>query len=298
FPLIGVPAANQRIDMVSKPNVIVSGLALSLIAQGSDPLENPSGVITTFGYLNDFPPQTIEATKTEADENTYLVLDHDPGGATEGHAYGRRFIFQGHENSGDLAYVTRINLDVTDPLHRITLLTAVGGDGKTHFNSIDGSTWNPFTRTLIFTQERSGSGGVIEITLDWPPRVRTLYGILGQGGYEGIHPDGNGNLLIIEDVGGTGVNVDTNNPASAKSAKNPNSFVYRFLPYDVSDLSAGGKLQALQVWIGGQPVKFVAVDTNHPYGDVYSENQLKLHTLGSSWPVRWVTVHDTEVDGT
>src|SRR5262249_36719551 len=107
-----------------------------------------------------------------------------------------------------------------------------------------------------------------------------------------------GNLLIIEDVGGTGVNVDTNNPASAKSAKNPNSFVYRFLPYDVSDLSAGGKLQALQVWIGGQPVKFVAVDTNHPYGDVYSENQLKLHTLGSSWPVRWVTVHDTEVDGT
>src|SRR5262249_11752432 len=31
----------------------------------------------------------------------------------------------------------------------------------------------------------------------------------------------------------------------------------------------------------------------HPNGDVFSEAQLKLHTPGSSWPVRWITVHDT-----
>src|SRR5258706_1822049 len=159
FPQVGVSAANPRIDLVSEPNVIASGFNLELLVEGSDPLENPSGIITQFGYLNDFPPQTIEATKTEADENTYLVLDHNPGGPTDGYDYGRRFLFQGHENAGDRAYVTRINLEVADPIHRITLLTPVGADGKTHFNSIDGSTWNPFTRTLLFTQERGASGG-------------------------------------------------------------------------------------------------------------------------------------------
>src|SRR5205807_8162101 len=135
-----------------------------------------------------------------------------------GYDYGRHFLFQGHENSGDLAYLTRINLDVSDPAHRITLLTPVDADGKTHFNSIDGSTWNPFTRTLLFTQEAGANGGIIEVTPDWPSAVRTLYGILGRGGYEGIHPDGNGNVLIIEDAGGTGVNIDPANTNSAKVA--------------------------------------------------------------------------------
>src|SRR5262249_22097367 len=147
---------------------IAPGFALVVRARGTAPLENPSGVITSFGYLNDAPPQTIEPTKTEPDENTYLVFDHNPGGPTAGFDYGRHFLFQGHENAGDLAYVTRINLDVDAPAHRITLLTPVGADGKTHFNRIDGSTWDPFTKTLLFTQEGSGTtGGVIEIPGDY-----------------------------------------------------------------------------------------------------------------------------------
>ncbi len=43
---------------------------------------------------------------------------------------------------------------------------------------------------------------------------------------------------------------------------------------------------------------FVAVDAQHPNGDTRSQNQLLLHTLGASWPVQWVTVHDTEINGT
>jgi secreted PhoX family phosphatase len=39
------------------------------------------------------------------------------------------------------------------------------------------------------------------------------------------------------------------------------------------------------------------VDATHLTGDIFSENQLKLHTLGTSWPCRWVTVHDTDADG-
>jgi hypothetical protein len=294
----GVPLANERSNGVVYSNVIAPGLVLSPVATGTDPLENPSGLITRFGYLNDGATQPIEPSKTEPDENTYVFLPRNPRGPTPGYNYGHRFLFQGHENANDLAYITRINLDVLDPAHRITLMTPLGADGKTHFNRIDGSTWNPFTQTLLFTQENGNAGGIIELSATWPPVTRTLHGILGQGGYEGIHPDDQGNLLIFEDVGGTGVNIDPADTNSVKAARNPNSFVYRFLPNNRADLSAGGRLQALQVSIDGAPVSFVPVNAANPTGDVFSDNQLKLHTPGTSWPCHWVTVHDTSVDGT
>ena len=83
-------------------------------------------------------------------------------------------------------------------------------------------------RTLLFTQEAGTIGGVIEMGADFDPNtgggagLRTLYGSLGRGGYEGIHPDDWGNIWIVEDVGGTLV---------LNNGKNPNSFVYRFVPY-------------------------------------------------------------------
>jgi hypothetical protein len=293
----GVGSANSRFDNVPQENALADGFSLALRARGTAKLENPSGTITDFGFLNDFPPQTIEATKTEADENTYLVLDHNPGGPAAGFNYGRHFLFQGHETAHDMAYLTRINLDIADPHHRITLLTPVGADGKTHFNSIDGSTWNPHTKTLLFTQEAGTTGGVIEISADFGSPARTLYGSFGHAGYEGIHPDDLGNILVIEDTGGTSVNVNPADPTSVKAAKLPNSFVFRFVPADPTDLTHG-KLQALQVTIGGQPLVFVPIDAAHPTGDVFSTAQRQLHTPGTSWPVRWVTVHDTAVDGT
>src|SRR5262249_45504054 len=280
----GVPAANP---VAISPNVLSPEFTAGLVAQGVDLLENPSGLITQYGHLSD-------GTNTEPDENTYLILDHNPGGPAPEYDYGRHFLFQGHENSGNLAYVTRVNLDVASPDHRITLLTPVDDSGFTNFTRIDGSTWNPFTRTLLFTQENGNLGGVIEMGADFDPNtgagagLRTLYGSLGQGGYEGIHPDDWGNILIVEDVGGTLV---TNN------AKNPNSFVYRFVPLNRNDLTHG-ELQALQVSINGSPLVFVPVDAQHPDGDTRSENQLLLHTVGASWPVQWVTLHDTEINGT
>ena len=290
----GVSGANKR--QGHPATRLAPGFKFKAVARGGLDLENPSGVITKFGYLNDFPPQTVEPTKTEADENTYLVLQSNPGGPAAGFDYGRHFLFQGHENGRDLAYVTRINLDVNDPAHRITLLTPLGSDGLTHLNSIDGSTYNPFTNTLLFTMETSFPiGGVFQLTLGWPATLTRLDGILGSSGYEGIHPDDKGNLLIIEDAGGTSVNVVPTDPNSPKSARQPNSFVYRFVPNEPSDLSKGGKLQALQVSIDRKPLVF---NPNDPVGDVFSEAQLKLHTPGTSYPVKWVTVHDTDVDGT
>jgi hypothetical protein len=283
----GVPAASPEIIA---DNVFSPEFALGLAAEGMDLLENPSGVITRLGNLSD-------GSRTEPDINTYLLLDHNPGGPTPGYDYGRHFLFQGHEmpnGNTNRAYLTRVNLDVAHPDHRITLMTPGDANAITGFNSIDGSTWNPFSRTLLFTQEAGANGGVIEMGADFDPMtgggagLRTLYGSLGRGGYEGIHPDDWGNVWIVEDVGGTTVQ---------NSGRNPNSFVYHFVPLDPSDLTRG-KLQALQVWINDSPVVFVPVDMNHPNGDTRSQNQLLLHTVGASWPVRWVTIHDTEINGT
>ncbi len=291
----GVPAANARAG--HPDNILPDGFYLNLVAQGLDPLENPSGVITNFGYLDDATGHP-EPTKTEPDENTYLVLDHNPGGPEAGYDYGRHFLFQGHEVfSGDTAYITRINLDIANPDHHITLLTPVGQDGKTHFTSFDGSTWDPISQTLLFAEEAGGSGGVVELSPEFGSVPHTLYGVMGQGGYEGVHPDDWGNIYLVEDSGGTSVNVDPNDPNSPKKAKVPNSYVYRFVPKDAADLGAGGVLQALQVRINGTPVSYVPVDAGHPTGDAFSDTQLKLHTVGAHWPARWVTVHDTDVDG-
>src|SRR5258705_10566452 len=218
----GMPAANP---VAISDNVYSPEFAPALVVEGIDLLENPSGLITEFGNLSD-------GTRTEPDENTYLILDHNPGGPTPDYDYGRHFLFQGHENSGNLAYVTRINLDVAHPDHRITLLTPVDANGLTNFNSIDGSAWDPFTGTMLFTEEAGTNGGVIEMGADFDPNtgagagLRTLYGSLGRGGYEGIHPDDWGNILIVEDVGGTTV---------LNSGRNPNSFVYRFVPISPDD---------------------------------------------------------------
>ena len=291
----GVPAANCCPNTPSD-NIYSPEFVPGLISQGSDLLENPSGPITRFGNLND-------GSRTEPDENTYLILDHNPGGPTPDYDYGRHFLFQGHEmpnGNTNRAYVTRINLDVAAPNHRITLLTPGDANALTGFNSIDGSTWNPFSRTLLFTQEDGAIGGVIEMGADFDPAtgagegLRTLYGSLGRGGYEGIHTDDWGNVLIIEDVGGSTVPMGV---IPGEFGRNPNSFVYRFVPASPDDLTQG-KLQALQVSIDGNPVVFVPFSMEHPTGDVLSNNQLLLHTVGASYPVQWVTIHDTAVDGT
>jgi len=159
---------------------------------------------------------------------------------------------------------------------------------------------------MLFTQESgnlvgTGIGGVIEMGGDFDPNtgggagLRTLYGSMGRGGQEGIHPDDQGNIWLVEDVGGTTLMNQPNGVGDF--GRNPNSFVFRFVPTNPADLSLG-KLQALQVSINGSPVTFVPVDATHPTGDVLSDNQLRLHTVGASYPVSWVTVHDTAVDGT
>jgi hypothetical protein len=78
-----------------------------------------------------------------------------------------------------------------------------------------------------------------------------------------------------------------------QKAAQPNSFIYRYLPNNPKRLEDGGRLQALQVIIDGAPVVFNAAD---PVGDIIAPAQRKLHTLGSSWPIKWVTIHTANKD--
>jgi secreted PhoX family phosphatase len=166
---------------------------------------------------------------------------------------------------------------------------------------IDGSVWDPFTRTLFFSSEGNGSssGGIWEATPDFPSTVVDRLGLFGRGGFEGMQVDNDGNIWIVEDIGGkfgtSGVNLATNN------AKQPNSFVFRFVPYNTRDLDAGGKLQVLQVdatpgnpstFHGGASPSQAQIDA-----DITSQFMKDLHTYGTHFATRWITVHDTATDG-
>ena len=80
------PDANAAAGV--QANAIATNYAMLRLAQGSDPLENPSGSIQKFGLLSD-------GTRTEPDENAYLILDKNPGGPTPGFNYGRHFLILG-----------------------------------------------------------------------------------------------------------------------------------------------------------------------------------------------------------
>jgi hypothetical protein len=298
----GVPSANPKSPGVVAPNVLTPELAELTVAQGAFRLENPATVavgggataaIAFYGYWDNGPhlplpaAPGVEASKTEPDKNTYLVLQGQRG-ADPTYDYGTHFLYQGHETGvAGRGYVTRINLDA-DGAHRVTLI-ATQETGGAPLPTIDGSTWDPFAQRLLLSCENGPSGGLWQATLDVPADVRNLHGSLGQGGYEGIQVDADGNVWVVEDVGGPNGTVNNR-------ARQPNSFIYRFVPARASDLGAG-RLQVLQVSSRrtGQPIVFHAGQAD---ADILSDDVKDLHTYGLTFDTRWITVHDTAVDGT
>ena len=288
-----VATANPKSDGYAPASKLSKELRAVVQAQGSTRVENPSALTSYYGYDNDVTnsagePQMVptsttnnEATKTEPDKNTYLVLSPGLPGADSAYDYGTHFLFQGHENgAGGAGYITRINLDA-DAAHRVTVLATTDKDGHA-ITTIDGSTWDPWAQRLLFTTE-SASKPTYAATPGYPSVVEDVSGALGRGGYEGIQNDGDGNLWIVEDIGGA------NKPGT--TAKIPNSYLYRYVPASKGDLH-NGRLQALQVLNGsGQPI------TKASQTPLNSADQLALHVYGSSFTTNWVTIHDTAVDG-
>jgi hypothetical protein len=294
--LTPVPSANPKAVGVASPNVLPPELDETPVAQGSFKVENPSILTNYYGYDNNGPmvpapgdlptaSHQVEATKTEPDKNTYLVLS-DQQGADPTYDYGTHFLFQGHE-LGTGGYITRINLDADGP-HRVTLLATTDVNGKA-LPTIDGSTWYPFSEKLLFTSESGSNASILQASLDYPSAVEDISGILGRGGYEGVQADRLGRIFIVEDVGGKAGTTNSH-------AKQPNSFIYRFIPHHSFDLKLGGKLQVLQVLSKAHPGPIVFGSS--PDADIKSQDTKDLRTYGLSFRTNWVTIHDTAVQGT
>ncbi|MEP7055059.1 MAG: alkaline phosphatase PhoX [Actinomycetota bacterium] len=295
--LTHVPAPNPKAAGVSSPNALSPELAEIEAARGSIPLENGTALISHYGYNGDGPMlptpgdvqavgHNVEASKSEPDKNVYLVLEHQRG-ADPLYDYGTHFLFQGHE-IGKQGYVTRINLDA-DTAHRVTLIATNDENGP--LPTYDGITWDPFRHKLLLASEHGNSptGGVWAISAELPASGLAVGHQLpgfGFGGYEGIQNDAQGNVLVVEDIGGTTVPT---------KARQPNSFVYKFVPRERGSLEAGA-LYALQVTSArsGQPITFHAADA---VGDTFSPDVADLHTYGKSFGTMWVLVHDTASDG-
>jgi hypothetical protein len=284
-------SANTKSAGYAPASVLSPELTQIAVAQGSTKVENPTDSVAYYGYDNDVlgpggqplmvptPAQpATEAHKTEPDKNTYLVFKDGLTGADPAYDYGTHFLFQGHEG-GTPGYITRINLDA-DAAHRVTLLATQDKDGHA-IATIDGSTWEPWAKRLLFTTE-SASNPTYAATPGYPSTVEDVSGALGRGGYEGIQDDEDGNIWIVEDIGGA------NKPGTV--ARIPNSFVYRYVPQEPGDLH-DGKLQVLQVLRGGTAI------TQATQTALQSDDQKAVHTYGSTLDTQWVTIHDTAVDG-
>jgi hypothetical protein len=303
----GVANANPKTPNVPAPNILTQELVQTIVAQGSMPLDGATTNFPYYGYDGDnanlvpapgdvqAPGHNVEATKSEPDKNTYLVLCGQIG-PDSNYDYGTHFLFQGHESgikdaSGNvMGSLTRINLDA-DGAHRVTLMATQDVNGNA-LPSWDGSTYDPWADRLLLTNEFGGTstGGVYQATLDYPSQVVDLYGVFGHGGYEGIQNDSEGNVLLVEDIGGPKGTVN-------KHARQANSFVYRFIPANQGDLTQGGRLQALQVMSISNPGNPIVFHAGQADADILSQDALDLHTYGNSFQTNWVTIHDNAVDG-
>lgn len=301
----GVPAANTKSAGNATPDVLTPELIQVSVAQGSTSLDGGTATFPFYGYDGDGPMfpapgavqsvgNNVEASKTEPDKNTYLILQGQVG-PDAAYNYGTHFLYQGHELGAkdpitltSAGYITRINLDA-DGVHRVTLLAARDA-GNNPLPVIDGSTWYPWSGRLLFSSESSTTGGVWQATPDYPSSVIPLAGVFGNGGYEGMQADLSGNILFIEDVGGTKGTVNSH-------ARQPNSFLYRLVPKSIFNLTLGGKLQVLQVMSLANPGLPISFHAGAADADILSQDVHDLHTYGLTFATNWVTIHDTDVDG-
>jgi hypothetical protein len=297
------PVSNpvEKVEKQASDTIMSAEFAQAPVATGAMKLENPTAMLSHYGYATDGPmvPATgdkqskdhnVEASKTEPDKNTFLVLNNQTG-PDANYNYGSQFLFQGHEAGAVVdkrpqGYLTRINLQA-DEAHRVTLMADRDSSGTT-LPFIDGSTWNPMAQRLLLTGEEGEEGGVWQATATFPSKVDNLTGIMGIGSYEGVQTDKDGNVWLVEDAGGKVGDVN-------KHAKQPNSFVFRFVPADKTDLLRGGVLQALQIMDqSGKPILF---NDGKRDDDAMSQAMKDIHSYGVALKTKWVVVHDTAKDG-
>src|SRR5690349_6396195 len=124
---------------------------------------------------------------------------------------------------------------------------------------------------LLFTVEAGSTGGAYQANLDYPSATEDLFGIMGRGRFECIQGDRQGNSIILEEAGGS-------NGTQYPNAKQPNSFIYRFVPVSSYDVKQGGRLQVLQVT--GESATPMTFHQGQADLDIASPDMKALHTYG------------------
>ena len=194
--LTNVPTANTKSDGYSPASKLSPGTGADRRRAGLDAGSRiPRALTSYYGYDNDVlnavgqpqmvptPTTPTEAQKTEPDKNTYLVFRRGLNGADPNYDYGTHFLYQGHEvGANDASYITRINLDA-DAAHRVTLLATTDSAGHP-IAGIDGSTWDPWARRLLFTTEDAGAP-TYSATPNYPLDGRRHLGRPGTGRLRG-----------------------------------------------------------------------------------------------------------------
>ena len=215
-------AANTKTPGVTLPDKLSPQLRQITVAQGSNVLENPSRrsgtmATTTTGRCSRRRGRSVARTQRRGDEvragQEHLPRRRRPARCGPGYDYGTHFLYQGHELRRRLGYITRINLDA-DAAHRVTMLAEFEADGRRRCRR---STARRGIRSHSGCSSRpraARAAASSQATLDFPSKVRTLWGILGQGGYEGIQNDSAGNIYIVEDSGGRAGTVNKNAQAA------------------------------------------------------------------------------------
>jgi hypothetical protein len=279
-----VESANPKAPGYAPPNILSKELRQTAVAQGSFKLENGITNFKYYGY-NDGPMVpatsggTSEGRKTEPDKNAYLIL-RNQAGPDPAYNYGRHFLFQGHE-TGVSGYLTRINLDA-DGAHRVTLMASTDVNGAA-LPTYDGITWYPFSQRFLLTAESGSNGGVWQATLGYPSKVEDVSCAFGRGGYEGIQADDKGRIIIVEDNSGAGFS----------GGKRANGYIYRFTPYNPTDLMQGGTLEALQVKSMAHTGPIFYDTSLSTAAAIRSQDEQDLHTYGNVFDTTWILVHDT-----
>src|SRR5262249_21424203 len=104
--LTSVPTANTKSDGYAPASKLSPELRQIVVAQGSRKLENPSALVSYYGYYNDLlhaprPPQMLptasdaaEAQNPEPDKTTALVFRNSVPGAGPTYDYGSHLLFQ------------------------------------------------------------------------------------------------------------------------------------------------------------------------------------------------------------
>ena len=296
--LTAVPSANPKAAGYAPASQLSTELRQTLVAQGSQPLENPQGIVGWYGYENDAPSpdnpalaqfvpalgSTTEAQKTEPDKNTYLVLrnQHGAGSALRLRhplplpgARGRR---------GDPRLEPPPELHHADqPRRRHRPPRHADGDtgrpGQPDRQGIDGSTWDPCAQRLLFTTEnrplrRTRRRSSVPVDRSRTSRARS-----------GAAATRASRTTPTATSGSSRTSAARRRTGS--TAKRPNSFIYRYVPSRPGDLH-NGKLQVLQVLNAARaPITFES------QAALNAPDQVALHTYGNVFNTKWVTIHDT-----